>query len=76
MLFWCSIFLFIIICVLLTIVFFWGGGGLLGLSILVSIICSHGNYYFQFSVFFHVNVSLFFFYFFDPFVDFLLVFCG
>ena len=47
----------------------------LGLFISVSIICNHGNDYFQFYVFFNVNVSLFF-YFFDPFVYFLLVFCG
>jgi len=49
--------------------------GIVGIVYFGFLICIHGNDYFQFSVFFHVNVSLFF-YFFDPFVYFLLVFCG
>ena len=69
MLFWGFIFLFIIICVVLIIECFFVVyflvfsvcEGSLGLSILVSIICSHGNDYFQFYVFFSVNVSLFVF---------------
>jgi hypothetical protein len=69
----CFIFLFIIICVVLIIacilvvyfLVFSVCEGLLGLSILVSIICSQDNDYFQFYVFFNVKNSLFF-NFFDP----------
>jgi len=67
-LFLCFMFLFIIICVVLIIACFFVVyllifsvcEGSVGLSILVSIICGHGNDYFQFYVFFNVNVSLFF----------------